>query len=74
MTPTSHWTTRKGTYSIQWQPHMVKCKDGLVPWSDRHHGQTDIVIMCAFELDSKNHLLENTRKYLEVVQGSGTKC
>ena len=53
----------KGTYSTQWQPHLVKGKDGLVPWSDRL--PKDSIIMCAFELDSKNHLLENTRKYLK---------
>jgi hypothetical protein len=53
----------KGSYSTAWQPHMVKGKDGLTPWVDTI--PKEAVIMCAFELDEKNHLLENTRKFLK---------
>ena len=42
---------------------MVKGKDGLTPWVDTI--PKEAVIMCAFELDEKNHLLENTRKFLK---------
>ena len=45
----------KGSYSTAWQPHMVKGKDGLTPWVDTI--PKEAVIMCAFELDEKNHLL-----------------
>ena len=53
----------KGSYSTAWQPHMVKGKHGLTPWTDEIPKIS--IIMCAFELDDKNHLLENTRKYLK---------
>lgn len=53
----------KGSYNTPWQPHMVETKDGPQAWSDEIWKQS--VIMCAFELDEKNHLFENTRKYLK---------
>ena len=43
---------------------MVKGKDGLTPWVDTIPPK-EAVNMCAFELDEKNHLLENTRKFLK---------
>ena len=53
----------KGTYSTKWEPHMVKGKDGLAPWADRLPKES--IILCAFELDDRNHLFENTRKFLK---------
>ena len=51
----------KGGYNAAWQPHMVRSKEGEIPWSDILPKQS--IIICAFELDENNHLFENTRKF-----------
>jgi hypothetical protein len=53
----------KGSYNTPWQPHMVRGKDGALPWADTI--PKEAVIICAFELDEKNKLLQNTRKFLK---------
>lgn len=53
----------KGTYSTAWQPHMVKCNKEIKPWTENLPKHS--VIICAFEFDENNKLLENTRRYLK---------
>ena len=53
----------KGAYNTAWQPHIVKSKEGETAWTDTLPKQS--VILCSFELDERNHLLENTRKYIK---------
>jgi hypothetical protein len=53
----------KGAYNTAWQPHMVKSKEGEIPWTDTLPKQS--VIVCSFQLDENNHLYENTRKFIK---------
>ncbi|CAB4030303.1 Hypothetical predicted protein, partial [Paramuricea clavata] len=52
-----------GKVTTAWQPLMVKSKEGQIPWNDTLPKQS--VIVCSFELDEKNYLFENTRKFIK---------
>ena len=53
----------KGTYNAPWQPHMVRTTGGEVPWADTIPKKA--VILCSFQLDEANRLLENTRRFIK---------